>query len=490
MRKVILGGSMHVLDSLRERGFIQQVSDEAALRERLSRGARDVLLRVRSDRDQPARRQPGADHGDGAPARAGHRPIAVLGGGTAMVGDPSGKTEMRQMLSRGDDPGEPARRSSRRCGASWTAAERRAIVVNNADWLLQLNYIEFLRDIGRHFTVNQMLAAEAYKLRLEKGLSFIEFNYQLLQAYDFLQLFQRHGCRLQIGGDDQWGNILAGADLIRRVEQQRGVRPDLPADHDRRRREDGQDGRRRGLAGARSARALRLLPVLGQRRRPRRRPLPEAVHVPAHGRRSQRLAALEGAELRAAKQVLAFEVTTDRPRRGGGRVGAAGGAGGVRGRRQRAGLRAHARGQRGRAGGGPQGGRPAGGLRAGGVEERRPAAGGAGGRARRQREGRVGGRRAPRGGPRGRRACCSTPARSTCAGWCAGSGRVTRRQSQHQSASPVPPADRGDRSAAGRVRGVRMATGGCRRRRGVCAFGGGCRTGLATLPPCRGVGGR
>jgi tyrosyl-tRNA synthetase len=149
--------------------------------------------------------------------RAGHTPVALVGGGTTMVGDPSGKTEMRQMLSEAQ---------IRAFGDAIHAQldrylflnEGRGIAVNNADWLLPLNYIGFLREIGVHFSVNRMLAAEAYKQRLERGLSFIEFNYQLLQAYDYLTLYRRHNCVLQMGGDDQWGNILAGVDLIRRVE--------------------------------------------------------------------------------------------------------------------------------------------------------------------------------------------------------------------------------------------------------------------------------
>ena len=147
-------------------------------------------------------------------ARAGHQPIAVLGGGTAMVGDPSGKTEMRQLIT-------PEAIAANRAASSRRSANHRgpARVVDNGDWLLPLNYIAFLRDIGRHFSVNRMLGAEAYKMRLEKGLSFIEFNYQLLQAYDFLMLNEQYGCALQIGGDDQWGNIVAGVDLIRRVRQ-------------------------------------------------------------------------------------------------------------------------------------------------------------------------------------------------------------------------------------------------------------------------------
>src|SRR3954470_12333913 len=146
--------------------------------------------------------------------QTGHRPIALMGGGTTRVGDPSGKDESRRILTDeminenltgiravfakflkfGDGPGD-------------------ALMANNADWLDALNYIDFLRDVGRHFSVNRMLAAEAYKQRLERGLSFIEFNYQILQAYDFLMLRRSHDCRLQLGGDDQWGNILAGVDL-------------------------------------------------------------------------------------------------------------------------------------------------------------------------------------------------------------------------------------------------------------------------------------
>jgi tyrosyl-tRNA synthetase len=149
--------------------------------------------------------------------RAGHRAIAVVGSGTTMVGDPSGKSEMRQMLDEA---------TIRAQGQAILIQLARylhfdgtnAIAVDNADWLLPLHYISFLRDIGRHFSVNRMIAAEAYKLRLEKGLSFIEFNYQLLQAYDFLTLYRKYHCTLQMGGDDQWGNILAGTDLIRRVE--------------------------------------------------------------------------------------------------------------------------------------------------------------------------------------------------------------------------------------------------------------------------------
>jgi tyrosyl-tRNA synthetase len=148
---------------------------------------------------------------------AGHNGIALLGGGTARIGDPSGRDETRKMLDyetldkNVDSITAQLDRFVRFDGKT-------AFTVNNKDWLANLNYIDFLRDIGRHFSVNRMLSFEAYKMRMETGLSFVEFNYQLLQSYDYLELYRRHGCRLQIGGDDQWGNIVAGVELVRRVE--------------------------------------------------------------------------------------------------------------------------------------------------------------------------------------------------------------------------------------------------------------------------------
>jgi len=150
--------------------------------------------------------------------RCGHRPVALVGGGTALVGDPSGKTEMRQMLSREEINANGEKLKVQLSRFIDFEAER-ALLLNNADWLAPLNYIEFLRDIGRHFSVNRMLSAESYKMRLETGLSFIEFNYMLLQAYDFLLLFDDYDCHIQMGGSDQWGNIVAGVDLVRRMRQ-------------------------------------------------------------------------------------------------------------------------------------------------------------------------------------------------------------------------------------------------------------------------------
>jgi tyrosyl-tRNA synthetase len=149
--------------------------------------------------------------------KAGHRPIALIGGGTAMVGDPSGRTDMRKMLTQ-EEINHNGSRFREQMKGLVDFGEGKAIMVNNGDWLLDLNYVSFLRDIGVHFSVNRMLSAECFKSRLEKGLSFIEFNYMLMQSYDFLKLYQDLGCKLQLGGDDQWSNILGGVDLIRRVE--------------------------------------------------------------------------------------------------------------------------------------------------------------------------------------------------------------------------------------------------------------------------------
>jgi tyrosyl-tRNA synthetase len=149
--------------------------------------------------------------------RHGHQPIALVGGGTGLVGDPSGKDEMRQILTY-DEIAKNAEAQREQFSRFLDFSEDRALLLNNADWLTKLNYIDFLRDIGVHFSVNRMLATESVKIRLETGLSFIEFNYQLLQAYDFWYLFKHHNCLIQMGGSDQWGNIVAGIDLIRRLE--------------------------------------------------------------------------------------------------------------------------------------------------------------------------------------------------------------------------------------------------------------------------------
>ena len=150
--------------------------------------------------------------------KAGHRPIALIGGGTAMIGDPSGKTDMRQMLTK-EDIEHNVQSIKKQMEKFIDFSEGKAIMANNADWLLDLNYVNFIREIGVHFSVNRMLTAECFKQRLEKGLYFLEFNYMLMQGYDFLELNRRYGCVMELGGDDQWSNMLAGVDLIRRKEQ-------------------------------------------------------------------------------------------------------------------------------------------------------------------------------------------------------------------------------------------------------------------------------
>ncbi len=149
--------------------------------------------------------------------QAGHRPIALIGGGTTMIGDPTGKTSMRKMLTKEEieHNAECFRKQMRRLV---DFSDDKAVMMNNADWILQFNYMDFLREVGVHFSVNRMLTAECFKSRLEKGLSFIEFNYMLLQSYDFLHLYRTMDCKLELGGDDQWSNIINGADLIRRVD--------------------------------------------------------------------------------------------------------------------------------------------------------------------------------------------------------------------------------------------------------------------------------
>jgi tyrosyl-tRNA synthetase len=204
-------------DVLLRRGFVAQSTDPDSLRQTLSEGP--ITFYVGFDSTATS-----LHAGSLVPImammhlqRAGHRAIALVGGGTTMVGDPSGRTEMRQMLSEDEIRANGARIHAQ-LGRYLHFDQPRALALDNADWLLPLKYITFLREIGVHFSVNRMLAAEAYKQRLERGLSFIEFNYQLLQAYDYLTLHRDYGCALQMGGDDQWGNILAGVDLIRRVE--------------------------------------------------------------------------------------------------------------------------------------------------------------------------------------------------------------------------------------------------------------------------------
>ncbi len=209
----------NVLDILNARGFIEQTTHDDALREYLD--SEKVTCYVGFDPTASS-----LHVGSLVPImslahmqRNGHRPIALVGGGTGLVGDPSGKTEMRQLLTE-EDVAANVVALKNQLSRFIDFSDRKAVLVNNADWLTKLEYIPFLRDIGRHFSVNRMVKAESCKMRMEseEGLSFIEFNYMVLQAYDFLELRKRHSCCLQMGGSDQWGNIVAGIDLIRRVE--------------------------------------------------------------------------------------------------------------------------------------------------------------------------------------------------------------------------------------------------------------------------------
>lgn len=206
---------MGIYEELRARGLIAQVTDEEEIRDLINNGKATFYIGF----------DPTADslHVGHFMAlclmkrlqEAGNRPIALIGGGTAMIGDPSGRTDMRQMMT------EETIQHNCDCFKKQMSrfidfSEGKALMVNNADWLKELNYIEVLREVGAHFSVNRMLTAECYKQRMEKGLSFLEFNYMIMQSYDFYALFQKYGCNLQFGGDDQWSNMLGGTELIRR----------------------------------------------------------------------------------------------------------------------------------------------------------------------------------------------------------------------------------------------------------------------------------
>ena len=206
---------MGIYEELKARGLIAQVTDEERIRDLVNNGKATFYIGF----------DPTADslHVGHFMAlclmkrlqEAGNKPIALIGGGTAMIGDPSGRTDMRQMMTP-----ETIQHNcdcfKKQMSRFIDFSDGKALMVNNADWLMDLNYIEVLREVGAHFSVNRMLTAECYKQRMEKGLSFLEFNYMIMQAYDFYELFQKYGCNLEFGGDDQWSNMLAGTELIRR----------------------------------------------------------------------------------------------------------------------------------------------------------------------------------------------------------------------------------------------------------------------------------
>ena len=298
----------HILDILKDRGFIAQTTFEDELYEQLKS---PTTFYVGFD--------PTADSlhiGHYIPImamahmqKAGHKPIALMGGGTAMIGDPSGKTDMRKMMTV-ETIDHNVECIKKQMSRFLDFSDGRAIIVNNGDWLRNLNFIEFMRDIGSMFNVNRMLTADCYKARMatENGLSFLEFTYMLMQSYDFLELFQRYGCRLEMGGNDQWSNMLGGADLVRRKLQEKAFACtfQLLLTHDGRKMGKTEAGALwldpakttpydfyqywRNVDDQDVQNCLALLTFL---------PMDEV----------RRLGALQGAEINEAKKVLAFEVT-------------------------------------------------------------------------------------------------------------------------------------------------------------------------------------
>ncbi len=299
----------NVLDVLKARGFIEQTTHDDALRDYLD--SKQVTCYIGFDPTASS-----LHVGSLVPImslahmqRNGHRPIALVGGGTGLVGDPSGKTEMRKILTVEDVAANVVGLKDQ-LSRFIDFSDNNAIMVNNADWLTKLEYIPFLRDIGRHFSVNRMVKAESYKMRLdsEEGLSFIEFNYMVLQAYDFLELRKGYDCRLQMGGSDQWGNIVAGIDLIRRVEGQSAFGITFPLI-------TTASGAKMGktAVGAVWLDPDRTSPYdyfqfwVNTDDRDVMRFLALFTFLPLDEIRS--LATLEGADLNAAKSILAFEAT-------------------------------------------------------------------------------------------------------------------------------------------------------------------------------------
>jgi len=295
-----------VYDVFVERGFLEQVTDEANLRELLKR---KVTCYIGFD--------PTASSfhvGSLVPImslahmqRHGHRPIALVGAGTGLVGDPSGKDEMRQIITK-EEIARNAEAQKKQFALFLDFSKDRALLLNNADWLTKLNYIDFLRDIGVHFSVNRMLAAESIKIRLETGLSFIEFNYQLLQAYDFWHLFKHYDCLIQMGGSDQWGNIVAGIDLVRRLEGKQAYGITFPLMMT-------ADGKKMGKTekGAVWLDPERTSPYdyyqfwINTDDRDVKRFLALFTFLPME--EVEKYGDLKGAEIRKAKEILAFEAT-------------------------------------------------------------------------------------------------------------------------------------------------------------------------------------
>ena len=297
----------NVFDILKERGFIEQCTHEEEVREALGKERVTFYIGFDATADSLT-----AGHFLTIMAmmhmqRAGHRPIALLGGGTTMIGDPSGKSDMRKVMTK-EIIDHNAKRFHEQLSRFIDFDNDNAIIENNADWLLNLNYVEFLREVGVHFSVNRMLTAECYKQRMETGLTFFEFNYMIMQSYDFLKLNQMHNCTLQMGGNDQWSNIIGGVELIRRKEQKPafGLTFKLLTTSEGIKMGKTMKGALwldpektspyefyqywRNIEDVKVEECLGLLTFL---------PMDEV----------RRLGALEGAEINKAKEVLAFEIT-------------------------------------------------------------------------------------------------------------------------------------------------------------------------------------
>ncbi|TCK98127.1 tyrosyl-tRNA synthetase [Natranaerovirga hydrolytica] len=294
-------------DVLMERGFIEQTTHENEIKEMFEK--EQVTFYIGFD---PTAESLTAGHFVTVMAmahmqQAGHRPIALIGGGTTMIGDPSGKSDMRKMMTT-EQINANAENFKKQLSKLIDFSDGKAIMVNNADWLLNINYIEFLREVGVHFSVNRMLSAECYKSRYEKGLTFLEFNYMLMQSYDFLELNKKHNCVLQLGGNDQWSNILGGVELIRRKENKPafGMTFKLLTTSEGKKMGKTEKGAVwldpnktspydfyqywRNIEDVKVKECLSLLTFL---------PMEEV----------NRLGALEGAKINQAKEVLAYEVT-------------------------------------------------------------------------------------------------------------------------------------------------------------------------------------
>lgn len=297
----------NVFDTLMERGYIKQLTHPEEIKELLEKEKVTFYIGFDPTADSLHVGHFIAMMFMAHMQRAGHRPIALIGGGTAMIGDPSGRTDMRQMMTK-ETIEHNVSCIKKQMEKFIDFNDDKAIMANNGDWLLDLNYVDFIRDIGSAFSVNKMLTAECFKQRLEKGLSFLEFNYMLMQGYDFLELNKKYGCVMQLGGDDQWSNMLAGVDLIRRKEQKQayGMTCTLLTTSEGKKMGKTQNGALwldpektspydfyqywRNVQDADVEKCLRLLTFV---------PMDEV----------RNLCAVEGAAINEAKRVLAYEVT-------------------------------------------------------------------------------------------------------------------------------------------------------------------------------------